>query len=404
MTTSARQYDINGWPEIKGNPISKVGVFPYLGKSIGAPDPDKIYNVYRPEEELNDPDAIESFKLIPWIDDHTMLGSQDEGLTPPEQEGVQGVVGQEVYYDDGTLYANIKLFSESQADLVESGKKELSLGYRCEYEPSKGVFNGDKYDYIQKTLRGNHIASVDEGRMGREVAVMDENDTILVDNHLFFTIDSKDLIMKPTEKVKELLQGLDKAEFKKAYDEMMGEETKDENMMGMNPDMMMKIMGMVMKIMPMMDAMNKSGDEMPDEESGDKKDEKEEDEKGKDNYEGKDNAVVVDLQNQLKTAQDSIDAMKQATQDAADLKIRDDLVARASVHIGAFEAADMSLAKTAKYVADKLGLTCTEDHALNTVNGALAVKPAPSSPVVASADSADTVAAGNSIFNKYLEG
>ena len=50
---SARNYDINGWAEIKGNPISKVGVFPYIGAQI-SPDlePDKIYQVYRPEEEL----------------------------------------------------------------------------------------------------------------------------------------------------------------------------------------------------------------------------------------------------------------------------------------------------------------------------------------------------------------
>ena len=51
---SAREHDINGWAEIKGNPISKVGVFPYSGQQI-APDlePDKIYNVFRSEKELN---------------------------------------------------------------------------------------------------------------------------------------------------------------------------------------------------------------------------------------------------------------------------------------------------------------------------------------------------------------
>ena len=36
---TARIADSNGWPEIKGNPISKVGVFPYLGKQVDASFP-----------------------------------------------------------------------------------------------------------------------------------------------------------------------------------------------------------------------------------------------------------------------------------------------------------------------------------------------------------------------------
>ena len=36
---TARRYDGNGWFEIAANPLSKVGVFPYTGASIGAPDP-----------------------------------------------------------------------------------------------------------------------------------------------------------------------------------------------------------------------------------------------------------------------------------------------------------------------------------------------------------------------------
>lgn len=81
---SAREYDINGWAEIKGNPISKVGVFPYLGSQIDKSlIPDKIYQVYRPMEELNNPETINSFKLVPWTDEHEMLG---KGMTPAEKK------------------------------------------------------------------------------------------------------------------------------------------------------------------------------------------------------------------------------------------------------------------------------------------------------------------------------
>src|SRR5690606_34472966 len=59
--SSARQYDINGWPEIKNNPLSKVGVFPYPGAQISPKlDPEKIYMVYRSAQELENPECIES--------------------------------------------------------------------------------------------------------------------------------------------------------------------------------------------------------------------------------------------------------------------------------------------------------------------------------------------------------
>ncbi len=58
MQTS-RIEDFNGWPEIKGNPLSKVGIFEYSGAQISPQlDPNKIYKVYRPEEELSNSECI----------------------------------------------------------------------------------------------------------------------------------------------------------------------------------------------------------------------------------------------------------------------------------------------------------------------------------------------------------
>ena len=91
---SARKADANGWLEIKDNPISRVGVFPYLGKQIDPSlEPDKIYQVYRPAEELSNPETIESFKLLPWVDLHPskLLGAKDAGRTPAENKGIEEV-------------------------------------------------------------------------------------------------------------------------------------------------------------------------------------------------------------------------------------------------------------------------------------------------------------------------
>lgn len=189
MTVTARKYDANGWFEVPDNPLSKVGVFPYSAASVGFPgweeNPSKVVMVYRPEEELADPEAAESFKLSPWVDDHTMLGNPDAdpALTAAENKGVHGVVGEKVWYDKAAriLRGNLKLWSHRLAGLIDSGKKELSCGYRCVYEFTSGVFEGQRFDAIQRQIRGNHLASVDRGRMGPGVAVLD---------HLTFTFDA----------------------------------------------------------------------------------------------------------------------------------------------------------------------------------------------------------------------
>src|SRR5690606_21511616 len=126
---SKRIKDFNGWYEVKENPLTKVGVFPYLGKQIDdSLEPETIYHVYRPADELADEETLKSFRLLPWIDEHVMLGSRKEGLTPAEQKGIQGVVGEDIVFDGEYLRANIKVFSEKLAKLIESGKKELSIG------------------------------------------------------------------------------------------------------------------------------------------------------------------------------------------------------------------------------------------------------------------------------------
>ncbi|QXX83444.1 DUF2213 domain-containing protein [Providencia sp. R33] len=186
-----RTYDNNGWLEVTDNPISKVGVFDYLGAEIGAPVPDKIYRVLRPPEELASEATINSFKLTPFIIEHEMLGKH---ATPVEKKGIQGVIGENVYFDPPYLRANIKIFSDVALSNIDSGKIDLSPGYRSKYEFTSGIYEGQHYDAIQRHLRGNHLALVDEGRTGPDVAVQD---------HLVITIDTKELIRMNEEENKE---------------------------------------------------------------------------------------------------------------------------------------------------------------------------------------------------------
>lgn len=188
---TSRIEDLNGFWTAYGNPISKVGVFQYGGGQIvcpeNPPDPGKIYNVLRPAEELADPECIESFKLAPWIIHHTMLGPD---YADPAAIGIDGIIGEQVYFDGEYLRGNIKAFTSRINSAIEKGENELSCGYQCVYEYKPGIFNGEHYDYIQRKIRGNHLASVEEGRCGPDVSVLDS---------LTITFDSKEFITMADE-------------------------------------------------------------------------------------------------------------------------------------------------------------------------------------------------------------
>ena len=152
-------------------PLTKVGVFPYYGQQISPNlEPDKLYMVYRPAEEIASEEALKTLELLPVIEDHAMLGTRP-GMIPPEEKGIQGITGTNVHYEDGVVYGDVKIFTEYLKNVINSGKHEISMGYFCDYDYSSGYYNGQRYDVIQRNLRGNHIAIVDKGRMGEDVCI-----------------------------------------------------------------------------------------------------------------------------------------------------------------------------------------------------------------------------------------
>lgn len=165
---SQREIDPNGWWYIKKNPISKSGVFPYLGSEIGAPESTRIYNVLRSPEELEK--AAPTFRLLPIIDDHELLGSIG---TSTDERVPAGSTGENVYYEHPYLYSSIKITSNALQEQIQRGKIELSPAYTCTWEQESGDYEGVPYDYKQVINHGNHLALVDKGRTGSDVAVLD---------------------------------------------------------------------------------------------------------------------------------------------------------------------------------------------------------------------------------------
>jgi len=175
ITQDKKDVDINGYVTYYDVPMTKVGVFPYLGRTISPElEPKKVYNVLRPEEELTDPETLKSLEKIPFVNDHTMLG---EGFTPAEDKGIEGTTLTNVKVKLPLITNDLVAYTERVKREIENDKRDLSLGYRCRYELTPGIYNGQPYDAIQRDIRFNHIALVEEGRMGSECRVTDNNIT-----------------------------------------------------------------------------------------------------------------------------------------------------------------------------------------------------------------------------------
>ena len=147
-----------------------------------------IRREYRPESEVASPKSLASFagKAIT-LEHPTVL--LDSSNTKDYQIGFSGT---EVVYDNGFVRAVMTITDEDAIKRIMRGDaKEVSAGYRVNYEASPGVTDsGENYDGIQKEISGNHIAVVHRGRAGPQVKLhLDRLDA--ADPSLFtFTEDS----------------------------------------------------------------------------------------------------------------------------------------------------------------------------------------------------------------------
>lgn len=170
---SERRYDDNGYLFVNRSPILKAGVMEYLGSELlpaghntvdGVEvDPQKIYRVNISLDELKK--AKDSFKLNPIVDGHTWLG--DDGADAKSYQ--EGSVGENLYVEDGFLYAPLSFTGKTIIEKVKNHKKEeLSTSYQNRLVKS----NNPNYDFEAVDIRGNHLALVDRGRAGSDVRVL----------------------------------------------------------------------------------------------------------------------------------------------------------------------------------------------------------------------------------------
>ena len=169
---SARHYDDNGFLIVDSTVITKAAVNPYYGKeipnyeSLGL-DPEKTYNMLRDPVELEK--GMHTLGEKQLLIKHIFV-SADE----PQKESIAGTIGSNLEMVGDDVKGSLTVWDKEAINLIESGKlAELSASYFYDPVMKSGTFNGQAYDGIMTNIRGNHVALVERGRIGRDALVAD---------------------------------------------------------------------------------------------------------------------------------------------------------------------------------------------------------------------------------------
>ena len=151
-------------------PVARTGFQEYLPGELNlAQAPPEaagdLISVYRPEEEVFSPETIASFEGMPVTNDHPPDGVDAENIRRL-QRGHAHNIRRGSGADSDLLLADLILTDPCLIDAVLAGKREISCGYTYELCEENGK-------YIQRKIRGNHIAVVDAGRAGSRVSIKD---------------------------------------------------------------------------------------------------------------------------------------------------------------------------------------------------------------------------------------
>lgn len=142
------------------------GVIEYYGFEIGEQPADKVFTVYRSPATIAQ--TATAMVGIPLIDNHI-----DPDVEPDETAIGGRVASSEVidHFDDVNnsklAVRNSVTIKDNFITILESGKRELSLGYKARLVPH------DTYDFEQRDIQPKHLAIVDAGRCGNSCSFID---------------------------------------------------------------------------------------------------------------------------------------------------------------------------------------------------------------------------------------
>lgn len=148
---------------------ARTGIQDYAGWEVGKPEK-AIVKVYRPADQVFSKDSMGSYAHKPVTNDHP-----DEAVSAANWKDLAvGSIGDEIARDGDFVRIPLVVMDAAAIKLVEDGKRELSAGYTCDLAFESGTTpDGQAYDAIQKDIRINHVAIVQNGRAGSKARIGD---------------------------------------------------------------------------------------------------------------------------------------------------------------------------------------------------------------------------------------
>lgn len=155
--------------------LTRIGVLPYT-LSDGS-----IRRELRHPDEVFNSDSLATLQSAPVTDlahHRSLIGPHNwKEANLGHTENVRS----DARYVEGELVIN----DAATATDVENGKlADISCGYECKLDFTPGVFDGERYDAIQREIRYNHVAVLPKGRgrAGTDVGVrLDSNDAVCIE-------------------------------------------------------------------------------------------------------------------------------------------------------------------------------------------------------------------------------
>ena len=172
MDRTLRTLSEDGHLHVAMSNISKATVNPYWGDEIPqfaehGLDPERKYMLLRHPDELAK--AAATFNNLPVLADHIPVSSEKH-----PSDIVVGSTGTDAVYKHPYLMNSLVFWTQPAIDAIKDGKqRELSSAYHYDFDPTPGVYEGQKFDGIMRNIRGNHVAIVPDGRAGSDVVVAD---------------------------------------------------------------------------------------------------------------------------------------------------------------------------------------------------------------------------------------
>jgi hypothetical protein len=127
---------------------------------------------FRPPEEVANRDSLRTLCDLPISIEHppAMLDSSNARQFAVGWNG-------SVSYDNGFVSTRVKLIDQQSVKNALDGERiELSVGYLTKLDWTPGTWEGQRYDAVQRQIKGNHIALTVKARGGSELRLYPEHD------------------------------------------------------------------------------------------------------------------------------------------------------------------------------------------------------------------------------------